>query len=66
MKDMGGGFFEITWIVVFAIVIIAVVWIVKSDKKKMNQTIEIAKERLVKGEITQEEYEKLMKEIRKK
>jgi len=64
MNDMGGGFFEITWLVIFAIVIIAIIWIVKSDKKKMNQAIENAKRKLERGEITEEEYKALLQKIK--
>jgi len=61
---MGGGFFEITWLVIFAIVIIAIIWIVKSDKKKLNQAIENAKRKLERGEITEEEYKTLLQKIK--
>jgi len=64
MNDMGGGFFEITWLVIFAIVIIAIIWIVKSDKKKLNQAIENAKRKLERGEITGEEYKTLLQKIK--
>jgi len=64
MNDMGGGFFGITWLVIFAIVIIAIIWIVKSDKKKMNQDIENAKGKLERGEITEEEYKAFLKKMR--
>lgn len=64
MNDMGGGFFEITWLVIFAIVIIAIIWIVKSDKKKLNQAIENAKRKLERGEITEEEYKTLLQKIK--
>ncbi len=61
---MGGGFFEITWLVIFSIVIIAIIWIVKSDKKKLNQAIENAKRKLERGEITEEEYKTLLQKIK--
>lgn len=64
MNDMGSGFFGVTWLVIFGIVIIAVIWIVRNDKKKINQNIESVKGKLKRGEITEEEYNVLIKEIR--
>ena len=61
MNDMGGGFFEITWLVIFSIVIIAIIWIVKSDKKK--KALADARRKWERGEITETEYKKLVKEI---
>ena len=63
MNDMGGGFFEITWLVIFAIVIIAIIWIVKSDKKKKKKALADARRKWERGEITETEYKKLVKEI---
>ena len=61
MNDMGGGFFGITWLVIFAIVIIAIIWIVKSDKKK--KALADARRKWEREEITETEYKKLVKEI---
>ena len=51
-------------IVVSAVIVVIVVWILKRLKKDKNN-LEILKNRLAKGEITQNEYDELRKKLEK-
>lgn len=61
----GGGMFM--WIINIVILVLAVFFIVKllrnNPAAKGGEALEILKTRLVKGEITKEEYDTLKKEI---
>lgn len=60
---MGSAFLGVSWLVIFAVVIISTIWIVKSDKKKKNKALTNARRKWERGEITETEYKKLVKDI---
>ncbi len=49
------------WIVFLGLIIWFIIKLVRQDERK---ALEIAKERLAKGEITKEEYEEIKEELR--
>ncbi|MCA0988523.1 SHOCT domain-containing protein [Guptibacillus algicola] len=66
MGGMGGGFFGFGFLFILIIIaiIIVVFWMRKPNSHKSSKgSTEILKERLAKGEITEEEYEQLKKKL---
>ncbi|QTC44060.1 SHOCT domain-containing protein [Bacillus sp. V3] len=70
---MGGGFFGTGFLfVLIVIAIIAIfIWMMRSNPKneshhsnqKSNQALNVLKERLAKGDITEEEYDRLKRKL---
>ncbi|GGK05005.1 hypothetical protein GCM10007063_29240 [Lentibacillus kapialis] len=67
---MSGGFFGfsfLTILIILAIIIIAV-WMFKSDngsyRSSGDKPLETLKERLAKGEISEEEYDRLKRKLK--
>ncbi|MGP4078058.1 SHOCT domain-containing protein [Halobacillus sp. K22] len=66
-SGMGGGFFGfgLISILVIAAIIVIVVWMMKPGKNQTSSSdsLETLKKRLAKGEITEEEYDRLKKKL---
>jgi uncharacterized membrane protein len=62
-KMIGSAFLGVSWLVIIAIAIIASIWIFKSDKRKRNAALTEVKQKWERGEITEEEYNRLAKKI---
>ncbi len=60
---IGSAFLGVSWLVIIAIAIIASIWIFKSDKRKRNAALTEVKQKWERGEITEEEYNRLAKKI---
>ncbi|MFD2637272.1 SHOCT domain-containing protein [Piscibacillus salipiscarius] len=65
----GGFFFSLIMIVLIVLIIVVLIWMFRNpsdNHKQTNQSqdsLEILKSRLAKGEITEEEYERLKDKI---
>lgn len=61
--NMNGDFFAIVWLVVFAVVIIASIWLVKSKKKRTAKDLESLERKFENGELNKVEYETKKRKI---
>ncbi|WP_089749888.1 SHOCT domain-containing protein [Halobacillus alkaliphilus] len=65
-SGMGGGFFGfgLISILIIAAIIFIVVWMMKPGKNQTSSdSLETLKKRLARGEITEEEYDRLKKKL---
>jgi len=56
----------LSWLILIALVLFVLFWIAGSNRKLRRQSAEnLLKTRYVRGEISREEYEKMLKELRR-
>lgn len=66
MHGQSGNLFGLMWIIAIVITIITIIYFVRDGRKKMKekeQALQLAKERLAKGEISTKQYEESRKRI---
>ncbi len=62
-NGFGGWYFGFFWQIIWLAVVVAIIYVLVSslgsNRKKEDESMQILRERLARGEITQEEYFKL-------
>lgn len=78
MHNYGGGMMSILWIIILVMIIVGALSIFRTgsrsggtvyndlidEERGEKRAIEIAKERLAKGEITHEEYDEIIRKVK--
>lgn len=61
--SMNGDFFAIVWLLVFAVVIIASIWLVRAKKKRVKKQLDMLSRQFANGELNEMEYETKKRKI---